>query len=200
MLTPSTKLDAVNSLLTAVGEYPVSNLVDDVAEATIAIQVLDEVSREIQSRGWSWNTRRKAKLVPDTNNNVAIPANVTRVDAVSTYGYADRNKRYTIRDNKLYNMIDMTNIFEEDEVCVDLVYLWDFDDLPEEARRFITLDAQQRYMNRVVGADADMAQVQQQATRAYIALEQDEDVNADRNILWDNPLSNYISSRHHGGY
>ena len=55
-------------------------------------------------------------------------------------------------------------------------------------------------MNRVVGADADMAQVQSQATRAWVALEQDEDLNADRNVLWDNPLSNYISSRHHGGY
>ena len=199
MLTPSTKLDAVNSLLTAVGEYPVSNIADDIVEAQIAIQVIDEVSREVQSRGWSWNTRRKVTLTPDTNNNIAIPSNVTRVDATDSSGWADRTKRYTIRDNKLYNMIDFTNSFEE-PVYADMVYLWDFDDLPEEARRFITLDAQHRYMNRVVGADADMAQVQQQATRAWVSLEQDEDVTADRNILWDNPLSNYISSRHLGGY
>ena len=199
MLTPSTKLDAVNSLLTAVGEYPVSNLVDDIAEAQIAIQVLDEVSREVQSRGWSWNTRRKNTLTPNNDNNVVIPANVTRVNAVDVNGWEDRTKRYTIRNNKLYDMIEFSDIFET-TVYADMVYLWDFENLPEEARRFITLDAQQRYMNRVAGADADMAQVQQQATRAYIALEQDEDAIADRNILWDNPLSNYISSRHHGGY
>ena len=199
MLTPSTKLDAVNALLTAVGEYPISNLVDDVAEAQIAISVIDEVSREVQSRGWSWNTRRTATLTPNSNNNIVIPSNVTRVDPRTSRGWNDRTKRFTIRDNKLYDMINFTNVFEDVEYA-DLVYLWDFDDLPEEARRFITLDAQQRYMNRVVGADADMAQVQQQATRAWVALEQDEDVNADRNILWDNPLSNYISSRHLGGY
>jgi hypothetical protein len=199
MLTPSTKLDAVNSLLTAVGEYPVSNLVDDIAEAQIAIQVLDEVSREVQSRGWSWNTRRKNTLTPNNDSNVVIPANVTRVNAVDVNGWEDRTKRYTIRNNKLYDMIEFSDIFET-PVYADMVYLWDFENLPEEARRFITLDAQQRYMNRVAGADADMAQVQQQATRAYIALEQDEDAIADRNILWDNPLSNYISSRHHGGY
>ena len=199
MLTPSTKLDAVNSILTAVGEYPVSNLVDDIAEAQIAIQVLDEVSREVQSRGWSWNTRRKNTLTPNNDNNVVIPANVTRVNAVDVNGWEDRTKRYTIRNNKLYDMIEFSDIFEA-PVYADMVYLWDFENLPEEARRFITLDAQQRYMNRVAGADADMAQVQQQATRAYIALEQDEDAIADRNILWDNPLSNYISSRHHGGY
>lgn len=199
MLTPSTKLDAVNSLLTAVGEYPVSNLVDDIAEAQIAIQVIDEVSRELQSRGWSWNTRRKAKLTPDTNNNIFVPTNVTRVDAVDYNGFTDRSKRYTIRNSKLFNMVDFTATFEA-EVYADLVYLWDFDDLPEEARRFITLDAQHRYMNRVVGADADMAQVQAQASRAYVALKQDEGKNADRNVLWDNPLSNYISSRHLGGY
>jgi len=199
MLTPSTKLDAVNSLLTAVGEYPVTNIVDDVAEAQIAIQVIDEVSREVQSRGWSWNTRRKATLTPNTDNEIVIPANVTRVDPTDSSGWSDRTKRYTIRSNKLYDMVDFTSTFEE-PVYADLVYLWDFDDLPEEARRFITLDAQQRYMNRVVGADADMAQVQQQATRAWVSLEQDEDVTADRNVLWDNPLSNYISSRHLGGY
>lgn len=199
MLTPSTKLDAVNSLLTAVGEYPITNIEADIAESQIAVQTLDEVSRELQSRGWSWNTRLKATLTPDVNNEINIPQNVTRVDVVDTYGWNDRTKRYTIRENKLYNMIDFTSTFE-DSVTVDMVYLWDFEDLPEEARRFITLDAKHRYMNRVVGADSEMAQVQQQATRAFIALEQDEDVNADRNILWDNPLSNYISSRHLGGY
>lgn len=199
MLTPSTKLDAVNSLLTAVGEYPITNIVDDVAEAQIAIQVIDEVSREVQSQGWSWNTRRKAKLTPNADNNIVIPQNVTRVDARYSTGWNDRTNRYTIRDNKLYNMIDFTATFE-DPVYADLVYLWDFDDLPEQARRYITLDAQRRYMNRVVGADADMAEVQQQAVRALVALRQDEDINSDRNILWDNPLSNYISSRHLGGY
>ena len=199
MLAPSTKLDAVNALLTAVGEYPITNLLDDVAEAQIAISVLDEVSREVQSRGWSWNTRRKAKLTPNTNNEISVPTNVSRVDPTDSYGAEDRTKRYTIRDGKLYDMVEFTSTFED--VCyANLVYLWEFDDLPEEARRFITLDAQQRYMNRVVGADADMAQVQSQATRAWVALEQDEDLSADRNVLWDNPLSNYISSRHLGGY
>ena len=199
MLAPSTKLDAVNALLTAVGEYPITNLLDDVAEAQIAVSVLDEVSREVQSRGWSWNTRRKATLALNTDNEIVVPNNVTRVDPVDTYGNPVASLRYTIRGGKLYDMINFTSTFE-DAVCVDMVYLWDFDDLPEEARRFITLDSQQRYMNRVVGADADMAQVQSQATRAWVALQQDEDVTADRNILWDNPLSNYISSRHHGGY
>jgi hypothetical protein len=199
MLTPSTKLDAVNSLLTAVGEYPVSNIVDDVAEAQIAISVIDEVSREIQSRGWTWNTHRKATLTPDAYNNILIPTNVTRVDPTDVDGWHDRSKRFTIRNGKLFDMVKFTATFEDKEYA-DMVYLWDFEDLPEEARRFITLDAQQRYMTRVVGADADMAQVQQQATRAWIALEADDDLNADRNILWDSPLSNYISSRHLGGY
>ena len=199
MLTPSTKIDAVNSLLTAVGEYPVSNLVDDIAEAPIASQVIDEVSRELQSRGWSWNTHRKAQLTPNTNNEISIAANVTRVDATDAYGNVDRQKRYTVRDGKLFDVVKFSFTFTG-SCYADIVYLFDFEDMPEDARRFVTLDAQQRYMNRVVGADADMAQVQAQATRALVALEQDEDLNADRNMLWDNPLSNYISSRHLGGY
>ena len=198
MLAPSTKLDAVNALLTAVGEYPITNIQDDIAEAQIAVQVIDEVSREVQSRGWSWNRRPKATLTPDVNNEIALPANVTRVNPCDVYGNPLK-LRWTIRDGKLWSMDDFSATFE-DVVYADLIYLWEFDELPEEVRRFVTLDAQQRYMNRVVGADADMAQVQAQASRAWIAMEQDEDVIADRNILVDNPLSNYISSRHLGGY
>jgi len=104
-----------------------------------------------------------------------------------------------VRDGKLFDVVKFSYTFTG-SCYADIVYLFDFEDMPEDARRFVTLDAQQRYMNRVVGADADMAQVQAQATRALVALEQDEDLNADRNMLWDNPLSNYISSRHLGGY
>ena len=199
MLTPSTKLDAVNSLLTAVGEYPVTNLEADLAESQIAQQVIDEVSREIQSRGWSWNTRRKATLTPTVDNVILIPSNVTRVDPTTTTGWTDRTKKYTIRDGKLYDMVEWTETFEA-AITADVVYLWTFEELPEEARRYITLDAKARYMVRVVGADADVADAQRRAAAALVALEQDEDVIADRNILWDNPLSNYISSRHLGGY
>ena len=56
-LSPTTKLEAVNTMLTSIGEQPVQT--DDFAglsDAAIAAQILDNVSRAVQSRGWIFNT------------------------------------------------------------------------------------------------------------------------------------------------
>ena len=55
-MTTTTKLMAVNTILSTVGEAPVNNLTAVTADVRIAESVLDEVSREVQSAGWHFNT------------------------------------------------------------------------------------------------------------------------------------------------
>ena len=57
-LSPTTKLEAVNTMLTSIGEQPIQNMNDlaGLSDASIAEQILDNVSRAIQSRGWIFNT------------------------------------------------------------------------------------------------------------------------------------------------
>ena len=69
-------------LLTTIGEAPVNTLTgNQVTDVTVAKQVLLEISREIQSQGWNFNTEYGVKLTPDNNKNILIPADTARIDA-----------------------------------------------------------------------------------------------------------------------
>ena len=66
-----TELEAVNVLLTTIGEAPVNTLTGkQTTDVAIAQQVLNEVNREVQSRGWHFNTEYDVELIPDTSNNI----------------------------------------------------------------------------------------------------------------------------------
>ena len=195
MLQATTKLEAINYMLSAVGEAPITNLNDDLAESEIAQELLTATSREIQSKGWSWNTQIKREILPAANSEVILPINTLRVDAVSKYdGRTDKSKRYTNRGGKLYDVLQRTNKFD-DKVYLDIVEGLDWDDLTEAARRYILLDATSRYMLNVLGADTDLQQIQMQAQRAWITLEQEEDEVSDRNILTDQHMLSFASQR-----
>lgn len=194
-ITHSTKIEAVNSMLSAVGEAPITNLDEDLAEAQMAVNMLDVVSREVQSRGWSWNTDRKRKMNISSNGQILIPVNAMKIEAVDgNSGRPDPRKRYVIRDRKLYDILKRTNKFD-DAQHLDLVIALDWADLTETGRRYITLDATSRYMVDVLGADADLQQIQQQAQQAWIRLHQEEDQISDNNIINDQPLTSMISNR-----
>ena len=56
-LSGTTELEAVNTLLHTIGEAPVNSLTGTLPiDATLANNTLSEVSREVQSAGWHWNT------------------------------------------------------------------------------------------------------------------------------------------------
>ena len=85
ILTPTTELEAVNVMMSHIGESPVNTLEDDnVVDATIAQTILGSVSREVQSQGWYFNTEIGYPIVKDSNNKFAVPANTARIDAVNT--------------------------------------------------------------------------------------------------------------------
>ena len=52
----STELDAVNQILSAVGQAPVTTLDLQNPEVYTTLQTLRNVSREVQSEGWNFNT------------------------------------------------------------------------------------------------------------------------------------------------
>jgi hypothetical protein len=67
-LTVTTKLEAVNTMLTSIGESPVNTITaSTTTDVSIAIQILDNVSREVQSVGWYFNTDTNYKLVDRDN-------------------------------------------------------------------------------------------------------------------------------------
>jgi hypothetical protein len=182
-------------MLAAVGEAPITNLEADLAESEIARSTLEATSREVQSRGWSWNTQRNREMPLASNGEILLPVNTLKVDVVDSYsGRTNPNKRVAARQNKLYDLLERTFVFEEKQ-NLDLVLGLDFDDITESARNYIKLFATSRYMQTVLGSDVDMQAMQQQAQIAWVQLEQEEDELGDLNFVTGNPLSQFTALR-----
>jgi len=150
-LNRMTELEAVNTMLTTIGEQPVSSL-DNLAglqDASIARQILTNISRTVQSKGWVFNLDLQVTYSPDTNGEIILGSNVLRIDTTSKVRKS--TKDIVERGGKLYDRENNTSIFTED-VVVDRVIVLNFNDLPEAARRYIATRAARVFHDRVVGS------------------------------------------------
>lgn len=184
MLSPTTELQAVNSMLYTIGESPVSSVADNgVVDAATALSTLQEVSREVQARGWHFNTEEGYRLMPTyPDGEIRLPDNVLRVDAVVN-GARDLN--VTSRGKRLYNKKNHSYRFKK-AVTVNMVVLLDFEDLPEFARGYIGTRAARIFQTRTVGSAELNSFSANDEARALVQLEEAEAETADYNILSGN--------------
>ena len=190
-LNRTTELEAVNTMLSAVGEPPINTLDGQQnTDAAIARNILTEVSREVQAHGWHFNLQKDVKLVPDTTTkNITIAENIVRVD-VSTTTYDSRD--ITQRGSRLFDRTNNTYEFTSDvEVCV--VFLFDWTDLPEPARRYITVRAARIFQDRMVGSQAHHAFSQADEVRALALLKEFEADTADHSIFNNYDVARIVS-------
>jgi len=142
MATLTTKLDAVNTMLGYVTEAPVNSIANTTSlppSAALAKGVIDEVSREVQQDGWHFNTAQDYKLEANASNKFVLPDNVLQVDTVdTTYDVVQRGT--TLFDRKNY-----TDTFTVDELKVNITFLLEYEELPEQARRYIALKASRMF-------------------------------------------------------
>lgn len=182
MLSPTTELEAINTMLSTIGESPV-NTVEDTGnvDVVIARQILQSVSREVQARGWHFNTEKNYNITPNSDGYLVLPTTVLKVDTV----YPDDSKDVVVRGSKLYDRENHTYVFT-DAVKVDMTVLLTFDELPEVARNYVTIRASRIFQERVVGSDTLQAFNSQDEARAMVSLMEYEADTADLNILSGN--------------
>ena len=180
-LTPTTKLEAINELLEAIGEAPVNAVANTgLVEADLAAKRIDKISRQVQKIGWHWNTLKDYVLDIDSDGYINLPASTVEVDTTG------RNKHKDIvqRGTRLYDRDNNTFVFTE-AVRVDITILLDFDDLPEAARDYITMRAARKFQQRLFGStelsEFDRADEQQ----SWFNLLDAESDAADYNMLRD---------------
>src|SRR5689334_6681077 len=81
MLIPTTELEAVNVLLSTLGESPVNSLSGNLTtDASLARTKLAEVSKSVQGRGWNFNTDLDYPLTRDSDGYINLPPNIARVE------------------------------------------------------------------------------------------------------------------------
>ena len=179
LLTPTSELDAVNTMLTTIGEAPVASLeVSGLSDVAIAKQVLAEVSRAVQTKGWYFNTEKEYPLSPTMEGYLLPPSNTLRVDSNKEYSDVD----VVMRGTKLYNLKEHTNIFTK-TIKVDLVILLPFDELPEAARYYITIRASRIFQKRVLGSEAIEQFTQSDEGIALATLKEAEVDTGDYNMF-----------------
>ena len=181
-LSPTTELEAVNTMLTSIGEQPIQNLNDlaGLSDASIAKQILDNVSRAIQSRGWIFNTDLDVNMSVDQYGEIKLSPDILRVDTTSRVRSGDSD--IVERGRKLYDRQKKTFTFTE-KVKVNQIKLLIFEDLPEPARRYISIRASRIFHDRVVGSGELHRFYQEDEMNAWQALLEYEGDVADYNIF-----------------
>jgi hypothetical protein len=180
IVTPTTELEAVNVMLSALGEAPVSSLDDpSLVDAALAQSILKETSIEIQTRGLHCNTEINYPLVPNVDGEVLVPANCARIDTTDVSSDID----VVQRGDKLYDRNERSYTSFTGNLYVDMVLLFDFSELPQHVKRYITVKATRRFQARLVGSDTLAAFTGQDEQEALIEFERTEAINEDSNIL-----------------
>jgi len=182
-LAKSTELDAVNIMLSNIGEAPVNNITNNPnADVQMALNILREVSREIQSAGWHFNSDLEVPLTPDsTSKQITFTDNVARIDLEGKHHRPDKYDVVLMGD-KLYDRKNRTYQFDE-ELKGTVVYLMDFTFLPEAARRYITIRAARIYQDRLLGSEKHHMFNRSDEQQAFVALREFELDSADYSIF-----------------
>ena len=154
----ATELPAINQILMACGQAPVTTLDETNPDVAIAYQTLLEVSREVQSEGWTFNKEAHYPMPPDDNNEIVIANNILQIDL--SQSNADY-KNVIIRAGKLYDKEHHTYLWTEDSVDCDILWFFDWIDLQKPIQDYITAKAAAVTSSRIVGDQTQYQMLQQ---------------------------------------
>ena len=190
-IAATTQVESLNIMLAASGESPLNSRLGGIdiyadtlpTDAQVALNILTEQSKMIQSEGWSFNTEIDVTLPRDNFKKIALGVDVLRVDPnVHDHPNIDAIQRGL----KMYDRLNNTFEFDQDLICT-IVYFREFDEIPEPARNYITIKAARIFIDRQIGDDSLRAYNQQDEARARAVLLETDTLNADHNLLRGDP-------------
>lgn len=163
------KLDAVNRILVAAGEFPVSSLsVSGANDVTIAVQLLDEATTMVQINGTNTNTIL-SEVTPDSEGKIYVADSTIHVD---TYGDS-RNRNIAAQGRNPTYLIDLdnggTDVFDAGTTLfIKTMRRIDFEDLETQEQFYATDYAARRYQILTVGDKQSDAVLNEQVLMSRI--------------------------------
>ena len=169
-----TELNAINEVLAAVGQAPVTTLDQTNPDVSIIQQTLSNVSREVQSEGWHFNKEYNYKLSPQTDKTIIVPDNMLHLD-LSKRHHGGRD--VVRRNGKLYDKWKEPRseayLFNE-PVYADIVWHFNWSDLPTPIQDYIVARTSTLVSSRIVGDSSQFQMLlQREAFKRANALEYD---------------------------
>jgi hypothetical protein len=180
-LTPMSELEAVNLLLSAIGEAAVSSLeTATTVEVTQAKNLLSNVNRAAQQKGWHFNTEWDVVLTRDSDDRIPLSESILSVyqpgqlmtirgRSGSMFAYDLDNNTFTWTKN-LNNAVTIT--------------LLDFIDTPKTFRQYVTTRAARIFQEEIVGQVSAETVNRQEEAEAYADLLDDDAERAGLNVAY----------------
>ena len=175
------ELEAVNLLLSAIGEAAVSSLeTATTVEVTQAKNLLSNVNRAAQQKGWHFNTEWDVVLTRDSDDRIPLSESILSVyqpgqlmtirgRSGSMYAYDLDNNTFTWTKN-LNNAVTIT--------------LLDFIDSPNTFRQYVTTRAARIFQEEIIGQVSAETVNRQEEAEAYADLLDDDAERAGLNVAY----------------
>ena len=175
-----TELSAVNNILGAIGQSPLTTLNFDNPEISFIYNLLRDANVDTQAEGWHFNTEKHVTFSPDSNKHILIGNDILSMDLHDNY--TKRTSNLVRRNGRLYDKINHTDEFDGD-ISLDIVKLYSFEDLPIVFRRFITYRASAAAATQLVANPNLVKLLSNQAGLARAALQEYECNQGDHNMF-----------------
>jgi len=191
MVTKTSKLQAVNTLLSNIGQAPTITLDTVNPQVNMAERVLDEVSTDVQAEGWVFNKESGYPLHPEVDTlEIAIPENMLRADAPQGL-----LMDVVVRQGKLYDRVVHSFQWNSTQY-MDVTWLLTWEDLPESAKQYILIRAANLFAMRATGSTEVAKYSEREEANARAALIQYECDQGDYSIFSNgegmNPNRSYM--------
>ena len=164
-----TELSAVNSILGAIGQSPVTTLgtstVDggvtayDNPEVAFVYNLLRDANLDVQMEGWHFNTEKHVTYTPQDVGGVkkiAIGSDVVKMDV--TNGLSNKQFDVVNRNGYLYDKYDHTDEWDGGDVLLDITRLFEYGKLPPVFKRYVTYRASRMAATQLV-SNAQLSQM-----------------------------------------
>jgi Tail tubular protein len=208
-LAPTTETEAVNAMLSAIGEAPVADASTATqADVAMAYNLLKWTTRELQSVPWRFNSEDGVEIAATAQvtwadslgqltllNVFKLPTGLHqwRLTPCRQNGDLDLverpGKQYTETGVAVPILYDRTRNRDGADavtyplVYIDVLYAFNFEVMPETARRYATVVAGRRFTQQVLGSDTLAGFQGKDEQLALRSLRRDQGVAEDLNML-----------------
>ncbi len=194
----STELDAVNQILSSVGQAPVTTLDQQNPEVSIALNTLREANKQVQAEGWTFNTEHHYELTGDANTfEITYPTNALQIDTTRSQHFDDYDP--VRRGGKLYDRHKHTFLWKNEDgtaktIQVDVIWYFNFTEVPVAVQNYITARACVMAAVKMVGDKELMSLLHQQEINTRAAALEYETSQGDFTMFGFKDGENYHNS------
>ena len=163
----TTTLEVLNHMLNVIGESPVTDASSDHPSVLSAKVELNRVLKELQVRGWWFNTEYNLKLSPNESGQIIVPTGTLYIDPV------DASSKLVRRGTKLYDPQNHTFVIST-AVYVNLLLQLTIEDLPESAAMYVMHKSAYDFYVNDDGDEQKSNRLDKEVTRSWAVLQKEE--------------------------